>query len=82
MGTGQSSARPCCGRAMDLVIRSARQRKPPKFWTVSSPDAVVRGRLAKEPKLANPRHKPPDPNVMAEAMRAVESAKEVSRPDS
>jgi len=47
-----------------------------------SPDEVVRSRLAEEPKLANPRHKPPDPNVMAEAMRAVGSAKEVSRPDS
>jgi hypothetical protein len=31
--------------------------------------------------LTNPRHIPPDPGVMAEAMRAVESAKAVSRPD-
>jgi hypothetical protein len=41
---------------------------------------VVQGRLAEEPKLANPCHKPLGPNIMAEAMRAVQSA-EVSRPD-
>ena len=40
------------------------------------------GMLAEEPKLANPRHKPPDPAVMAEAMRTVQSAKEFSRPNS
>src|SRR5918997_79956 len=56
--------------------------RPQRVLKGSSPDEVVRGKLADAPELANPRHKPPDPGVMAEAMRAVESAKEVSRPDS
>ena len=55
--------------------------RPQRVLKGSSPDEVVRGKLADAPELANPRHKPPDPGVMAEAMRAVESAKEVSRPD-
>ena len=55
--------------------------RPQRGLKGRSPDEVVRGRLAEEPKLANPRHKPPDPGVMAEAMRAVEGAKEVSRPE-
>jgi transposase InsO family protein len=55
--------------------------RPQRVLKGRSPDDVVRGRLVDAPKLANPRHKPPDPGVMAEAMRAVESAKEVSRPD-
>ena len=55
--------------------------RPQRVLKGRSPDEVTRARLAEEPKLANPRHKPPDPGVMAEAMRAVESAKEVSRPD-
>ncbi len=55
--------------------------RPQRVLKGRSPDDVVRARLAEEPKLADPRHKPPDPGVMAEAMRAVESAKEVSRPD-
>ncbi len=38
MGTGRSSARSCCGRAMDLVVRSARQRKPPQVLDGLSPD--------------------------------------------
>ena len=53
----------------------ARPQRAPKG---RSPDEVVRGRLAEEPKLASPRHKPPDPGIMAEAMQAVASAKEVS----
>ncbi len=57
---------------------NARPQRVPKG---RSPDAVVRGRLVDAPKLANPRHKPPDPGVMAEAMLTVQSAKEVSQPD-
>ena len=56
--------------------------RPQRVLKGRSPDDVVRSRLVDAPELANPRHKPPDPGVMAEAMRAVESAKEVSRPDS
>jgi transposase InsO family protein len=55
--------------------------RPQRVLKGKSPDEVVRGRLAEAPDLANPRHKPPDPTVMAEAMRAVATAKEVSRPD-
>jgi hypothetical protein len=55
--------------------------------SAAPPSPTRRSRLTGAPKLANPRHKPPDPGAMAEAMRAVESAKvesakEVSRPDS
>ena len=55
--------------------------RPRRVLKGRSPGEVVRSRLTEEPKLANPCHKPPDPNLMAEAMRAIESAKEVSRPD-
>jgi transposase InsO family protein len=55
--------------------------RPQRVLKGRSPDDVVRSRLAEQPMLTNPRHIPPDPNLMAEAMRAVESAKEVSRPD-
>ncbi len=56
--------------------------QPRRVLKGRSPDDVVRGRLVDAPKLANPRHKPPDPGVMAKAMRAVQSAKQVSRPES
>ena len=55
--------------------------RPQRVLKGKSPNEIVQARLAEEPKLANPRHKPPDPGVMAEAMRTVQSAKEVSRPD-
>jgi transposase InsO family protein len=55
--------------------------RPQRVLKGKSPNDVVRSRLAEVPKLANPRHKPPDPGIMAEAMRTVQSAKEVSRPD-
>ena len=47
--------------------------RPQRVLKGRSPDGVVRGRLAEAPKLANPHHKPPDPSVMADAMRAVET---------
>ena len=55
--------------------------RPQRVLKGKSPNEVVRSRLAQASKLANPRRKPPDPGTMAEAMRAVESANEVSRPD-
>ena len=55
--------------------------RPQRVLKGKSPNEIVQARLAEEAKLANPRHKPPDPGVMAEAMRTVQSAKEVSRPD-
>ena len=58
----------------------AHNARPQRVLKGRSPDDVVRGRLVDAPELANPRHKPPDPGVIAEAMQAVESAKEVSRP--
>jgi len=45
--------------------------RPRRVRKGRSPDEVVRARLAEEPKLASPRHEPPDPGAMAEAMRAV-----------
>ena len=55
--------------------------RPQRVLKGKSPNEVVRSRLPQVPKLDNPRHKPPDPSIMAEAMQAVASAKEVSRPD-
>jgi hypothetical protein len=43
------------------------------------PAGVDHRGLADAPELANPRRKPPDPGIMAEAIQAVEGAKEVSR---
>jgi transposase InsO family protein len=47
----------------------------------ASPEQVVRSRLAAEPKLANPRYKPPDPHALPQALQVVAHAKEVSHPD-
>ena len=55
--------------------------RPQRVLKGESPNEIVQARLAEEPKLANPRHKPPNPGVMAEAMRTVPSAKAVSPPD-
>ena len=55
--------------------------RPQRVLKGRSPAEVVRSRLVEEPKLSNACYRSPDPNVMAEAMRAIESAKEVSRPD-
>ena len=64
-----------------LTITVGSHRDLERLLKGTSPNEIVQARLAEEPKLANPRHKPPDPGVMAEAMRTVQSAKEVSRPD-
>jgi hypothetical protein len=37
--------------------------------------------LAAEPKLANARFKPPDPDALPQALQVVTAAKEVSHPD-
>ena len=71
-------------RDLERLLKGCNQAynaRPQRVLKGRSPDEVTRARLAEEPKLANPRHKPPDPGVMAEAMRTVQSAKEVSRPD-
>jgi transposase InsO family protein len=48
----------------------------------ASPDQVVKRRLEAEPKLANPRYRPPrNPSVLPRAMQVVAAAKEVSQPD-
>jgi hypothetical protein len=55
--------------------------RPQRVLKGQSPSEVVQRRLGEEPKLAAPHQKSPDPNIMAEAMRTIRSAKEVSRPD-
>ena len=47
----------------------------------ASPEQVVQRRLAAEPKLANRRYKPPDPDALPPALQVVAHAKEVSHPD-
>ncbi len=47
-----------------------------------SPADVVRRRLRAKPALANPRYEPPDPTAMPNALRALERAKDLSRPAS
>jgi transposase InsO family protein len=46
-----------------------------------SPEEVVRRRLEAKPGLANPRRQPPGPAIMPNAMRAVERAEGLPRPD-
>jgi hypothetical protein len=49
----------------------------------SSPEEVVRERLARDRGLASPGYRPPaDPCVLPKAMPVVERAKDVSQPDS
>jgi transposase InsO family protein len=55
--------------------------RPQRVLKGRSPDEVVRTRLVAESKLANPHYKPPDPSLLADAMTVVQSANEVSRPD-
>ena len=55
--------------------------RPQRVLKGRSPDEVVRTRLAEAPELANADRKPIDPGIMAEAMIAVENAKNLSRPD-
>lgn len=47
-----------------------------------SPEDVVRRRLKAKPDLANPKRQLPDPAIMPNAMRAAETAKDLSQPDS
>jgi transposase InsO family protein len=48
----------------------------------ASPDEVVRQRLRVDPKLARPYgHSPPDPGIRSRAMRVIQTAKDVSQPD-
>ena len=47
----------------------------------ASPEQVVRRRLAAEPKLANRRYRPPDPDALPPALRVVAAATAVSHPD-
>jgi transposase InsO family protein len=48
-----------------------------------SPDEAVRRRMQANPQLASERYEPPsDPCILAKALLIVQSAKEVSRPDS
>jgi transposase len=48
----------------------------------ASPEQVVQRHLAAEPKLANLRFKPPDPDALPQALQVIAAAKEVSHPDS
>jgi hypothetical protein len=47
----------------------------------ASPEQVVQRRLSVEPRLANPRYKPPDPDALPQALQVVAAAKEVSHPN-
>ncbi len=55
--------------------------RPQRVLKGKSPDEMVRSRLAEAPELANPNHQPADPNVMKEAMIAIQNAKDLARPD-
>jgi transposase InsO family protein len=47
----------------------------------TSPEQVVRSRLAAVPALANRRYKPPHPDALPQALKVVAAAKDVSHPD-
>jgi transposase InsO family protein len=63
-------------------FNQAYNRRRQRVLKEASPEQVVRSRLATEPKLANPRFKPPDPGALPKALQVVAAAKEVSHPDS
>ncbi len=63
------------------AYNQAYNARPQRVLKGSSPDEVVRSRLAEAPELANAQLKPTDPTVMKEAMIAIQNAKDLSRPD-
>nr|WP_245439922.1 hypothetical protein [Microvirga aerophila] len=62
-------------------FNQAYNRRRQRVLKGRSPDEVVHSRLAAEPKLANRHAKPPDPDVLPQALQVVAHAKEVSHPD-
>jgi transposase InsO family protein len=57
-------------RGLERLLKGYNQAynaRPQRVLKGRSPDDVVRSRLVDAPELANPRHKPPDPGLMAEA---------------
>ena len=64
-------------------FNSAYNARRQRVLSGSSPEEVVRERLARDRSLANPRYRPPsDPCLLPRAMLVIERAKDVSQPDS
>jgi transposase InsO family protein len=64
-------------------FNSAYNARRQRVLSGSSPEEVVRERLARDRGLASPGYRPPaDPCVLPKAMPVVERAKDVSQPDS
>jgi hypothetical protein len=71
-------------RDLETLLKGFNQaynRRRQRVLKGASPEQVVHQRLAAEPKLANRRAKPPDPEAMSQALQVVAHAKEVSHPD-
>ena len=72
-------------RDLETLLKGFNQaynRRRQRVLKGASPEQVVQRRLAAEPKLANRRYKPPDPDALPQALQVVAHAKEVSHPDS
>ncbi len=71
-------------RDLETLLKGFNQaynRRRQRVLKGASPEQVVQRRLTAEPKLANPRYKPPDPGALPQALHVVAHAKEVSHPD-
>lgn len=69
---------------LEILLKGFNQaynRRRQRVLKGASPEQVVHRRLAAEPRLANPRYKPPDPHALPQALQVVAAAKEVSHPD-
>jgi hypothetical protein len=71
-------------RDLETLLKGFNQvynRRRQRVLKGRTPDEVVQRRLAAEPKLANRRSKPPDPQALPQALQVVAAAKEISHPD-
>ena len=71
-------------RDLETLLKGFNQaynRRRQRVLKGASPEQVVRSRLAAQPRLANPRYKPPDREALSHALQVVAAAKEVSHPD-
>jgi len=62
-------------------FNQAYNRRRQRVLEGASPEQLVQRCLTAQPKLANPRFKPPDPGALPQALQVVAHAKEVSHPD-
>ena len=62
-------------------FNQAYNRRRQRVLKGASPEQAVQRCLTAEPRLANPRFKPPDPGALPQALQVVAHAEEISHPD-